>query len=49
MVMTIFFIICGILFVGAIIFMLLHRRKTKHDEECNNPIAEENPDKAPGI
>lgn len=49
MVMTIFFIICGILFLGAIIFMLLHRRKTKHDEERNNPVAEENFEKDPGV
>lgn len=48
MVSFIFFIILGIIFIGAIIYMLLHKRKTRLENRPDNPVAEENFDKDAG-
>lgn len=45
MVSAIFFIICGILLIGAFILMLLHHRRTKIEDQRSNPVSENQFDK----
>ena len=41
----IFFAICGLLIVAAIIYMLLHKRRTRLEDKPDNPVSAQQFDK----